>query len=443
MKQVHLGYALDNYGTHPSGWSLHRTDVATQIEHFQRSAKIAESAKLDILFRADALGAHTDNVEAWSRNPYHMNSIEPLMFFSALSQVTSKIGLAGTISTSYSEPYNIARQLASLDHVSHGRAGWNVVTSYSSETAKNFGEAKILSHEERYSRAKEYIDVLHALWDTYEDDAFVLDPKTGYYFDPGKFHPVTYTGRHIKVEGALNIARPPQGYPVLIQAGSSGPGKKFAADTADVVISLSRDKRTAQGFYKDMRDRVSAAGRDPAGVKILPFLTVVVGDTKAEAEAYYSDLENRVSNVVKLQQLKTDLGVDLTGLPLDHPVPLELLPTKSEYIQDIFQAAADLVRTGKPLGEILRLYRVASHGAPLCGSPAEIADRIEEWVSEEACDGFVIRAPSEPRGLETFASKVIPELQARGSFRREYEGNTLRDHLGLPRPQNPHARRRD
>ncbi|MDH2348980.1 NtaA/DmoA family FMN-dependent monooxygenase [Bradyrhizobium sp. SSUT77] len=440
MKQIHLGYALYNYGTHPAGWTPHSRDIATKIEHFQHYAKIAEASKFDMVFRADALFAHTDHLEAWSRNPYHMNSIEPLTLFSALSQVTSKIGLAGTISTSYSEPYNVARQLASLDHLSHGRAAWNVVTSASSDAAKNFGQSKIPSHEARYGRAREYIEAIHALWDTYEEDAFVLDPSSGYYFDPQKFHPVSYAGKYVSVDGALNIARPPQGYPVLIQAGSSGPGKQFAAEFAEVIFSLNRDKHTAQAFYKDMRDRVSAAGRDPAGLKILPSLTVVVGETKAEAESYYASLEARVPNIVKLEQLTQDLGVDVTRLPLDRPVPLELLPRNTEYIQSVFQTATELVRTGKPLREILQFYRLSGWGTPLCGSAIEISDWIEEWVADEACDGFMIIGPSEPHGLETFSASVIPELQRRGSFRREYEGNTLRDHLRLPRPKSRHSR---
>ncbi|WFU40010.1 NtaA/DmoA family FMN-dependent monooxygenase [Bradyrhizobium sp. CB82] len=443
MKQIHLGYALFNYGTHPAGWTSHTKDIATNIEHFKRCARIAEEAKFDMLFRADALFCHTKNIEAWSRNPYHMNSIEPLTLLAALSQVTSKIGLAGTVSTSYSEPYNIARQLASLDHVSHGRAAWNVVTSASTQAAKNFGESKIPSHEERYGRAKEYVEAVQALWDTYEDDAFVLDPSTGYHFDPKKFHPVSYSGKYIRVEGALNVARPPQGYPVLVQAGSSGPGKQFAAETAEVVFSLSRDKRAAQAFYKDMQDRVSSAGRDRSSFKVLPALVVVVGETKAEAEAYYASLEARVPNIVKLEELSLDLGVDITKLPLDRPVPLEMLPTDTNYIAGIFQAAAELVRTGKPLGEILPFYRQPSAGTPLCGSAAEISDFIEEWVADGACDGFNIISPSEPRGLETLAANVIPELQRRGSFRREYEGNTLRDHFGLPRPKSRHSKSGD
>jgi FMN-dependent oxidoreductase (nitrilotriacetate monooxygenase family) len=433
-KPIHLGYILYNAGTNPSGWTETPRGSANDIGYFTRLAQMAEAAKLDMVFRADAQYARTNNVEAWSRNPAHMNTFEPLTFFAALSQATTSIGLAGTISTTFTDPYNVARQLASLDHMSGGRAAWNVVTSFSAMAARNFGQANIPTHAERYSRAREYVDVIRALWDTYEDDAFVEDAERGYYFDPAKFHPVHFEGRWIKLDGALNIARPPQGYPVTIQAGASPPGRQLAAETADVVFASNVPKPDAQAFYMDMKARTSAAGRDPNMMKVLPALTIVVGDTEEAARAEYEALDAKVPNAVRLQQLSENLSVSLLDLPLDRPVPLEMLPAEPRGMTNAFNTAADMVRSGIMLRDMLRYYRVPSGGTVLHGTGQSIADFIESWVDDAACDGFTIITPSGGKGFERFCAEVVPELQRRGSFRKDYTGRTLRDHLGLHRP---------
>lgn len=440
-KQLHLGYAMYNTGTNPAGWMINRQDISTDIAHFAHLARLAEAAKLDMVFRADASFARLSNMEAYSRHPAFMNVFEPIVLLAALSQVTSRIGLAATISTTFTEPYNIARQLASLDHMSHGRIAWNVVTSFSAQAARNYGHDDVPTHEQRYSRAQEYLDVIRALWDTYEDDAILHDTKTGRYFEPKKFHPVNFDGQYIKVHGALNISRPPQGYPVTIQAGASDEGRQFAAEIAEVIFASSVEKTKAQAFYAEMKGRAAAAGRGEDALKILPAITIMVGDSKAEAEARVTALDDMVPVEVKLQLLSEHLGVKLNDLPLDQPVPLEMIPEKHRGITHYFSGVASMIRDRMPLREMLRFYRQVSGGTVLCGSPGEVADHLESWVSDSACDGFVVIVPSAPSGFEEFCARVVPELQRRGSFRKEYSGTTLREHLGLPRPANQHLGR--
>ncbi len=439
-KQMHLGYAMYNTGTHPVGWTESAADIATDIRYFTHVARLAEAAKFDMVFRADVPFARLSNIEAWSRNPFHMNILEPLMLFSALSQVTTHIGLAATLSTSYTEPYNVARQLAALDHVSGGRAACNLVTSFSSQASRNFGIDEIPSHAERYARAREYVRVLKLLWDTYEDDAIVLDRAAGRYFDPQKFHPVDFDGEYIRVHGALNVARPPQGYPVLIQAGASPDGRAFAAEIAEVIFSGSSSLPEAKAFYADMKERVAACGRDPSQLKILPAVTVILGDSGAAAQAAFEALDSRAPHEVKLQYLADDLGVKLAGLPLDQPVPIKLLPQQTKLITAHFERVAAMVRERMPLRDMLRQYRRAV-GDVVCGTASEVADRMDTWVAEAACDGFNLIVPVAPSGFEQFCAEVVPELQRRGSFRTEYTGSTLREHFGLVRPANSHMGR--
>ncbi len=441
-KAIHLAYAMYNHGTHPMGWTQAPKGVATDMATFTRAARIAEVAKLDMILRADNLYARMDNIEAWARNPLHMNSFEPLTLLAAVSQATTHIGLAATVSTTYTEPYNVARQLAALDHISGGRAAWNVVTSYSSEAARNFGQKSLPVHDERYGRAREHVEATKALWDTYEDDAFVHDTGSGYYFDPKKFHPVSFEGKYLSVNGALNIARPPQGYPVIMQAGGSPQGRQLAAETAELIFTDSRPREQAQAFYADIQKRVVAAGRDPGLVKILPGLTVVVGDTAEEARRKYAALEEQVPDVVKIQSLSEGLGTSLMGLPLDQPVPEELIPPATRGGAGGYQFVRELIESRITLREMLPNYRkVVGAGTPLCDTADKVADFMEEAVNEDACDGFVILVPSAPSAFELFCSTVVPELQRRNSFRREYSGRTLRDHFGLPRPPNQHVGR--
>ncbi len=438
-KPIHLAYAIYNHGTHPMGWTQAHRGIATDIGYFTRLAQTAEAAKFDMLLRADNLYTRTNTLEAWCRNPLHMNGFEPLTLLAALSQVTSRIGMVATVSTTYSEPYNIARALASLDHMSGGRAAWNIVTSYSVQAAQNFGHELHPGHDSRYGRASEFVEAVQHLWDTYDDDAVVHDPDSGLYIDPERFHITDFAGKVIKVRGGLNICRPPQGYPVAVQAGSSPQGRAFAARVAEVIFTNNNPKPKALEFYADMKARTAAAGRDPDHLKILPGLTVLVGDTEADAQAEYADLEAKVPDIVKIQQLSEDLGASLHGLPKDQPVPLELIPDSFVNGAHTHAFVAGMIRERQTLAEMMSQYRRAQAGLPLCTTAAKVADLIEERVEEDCADGFTILVPNAPKAFERFCRTVVPELQRRGSFRREYEGTTLREHLGLPRPASRYA----
>lgn len=439
-KPIHLAYAMYNHGTHPMGWLPAPKGVATDIAIFQRTAMVAEAAKLDMIMRADNLYTRMDNIDVWARNPWHMNTFDPLTLLAALSQVTTRIGLGITISTTYSEPYNVARQLATLDHISSGRVSWNVVTSYSSEAARNFGHKSLPVHDERYGRAREYVRLVKALWDTYEDEAFIHDPDLGYYFDPKKFHPVSFEGKYLSVHGGLNVARPPQGYPVIMQAGGSPQGRQLAAETAELIFADNRPKDAAKAFYTDIKQRASAAGRDPNHLKVLPSLTVMIGDTSEEAQAKYAALEAQVPDVVKLQAMEERLGASLQNLPLDQPVPEEIIPPAIPGVEAGFKLMREMIQSRMTLREMTKHYRkVTVSGTPVCDTPAKVADIIEDLVSDNACDGFVILVPTAPAEFELFCSTVVPELQRRGAFRKEYSGKTLRDHFNLPRPKSQHV----
>jgi len=431
---MHLGYAMYNTGNHPTSWRQAELRAATTVGHFHRLAAIAEAAKLDMLFRADVPFARMSNVSAWSRHPQHMDVLEPLTLFAALSQVTTHIGLAGTVTTTYSEPYNVARQLASLDHLSHGRSAWNVVTSAKPEAAHAFGEEALPPHRERYRRAREYLEVCKKLWDSYEDDAVVQDPVSNRYFDPAKFHPIDYRGEYVKVRGALNLSRMPQGYPVIIQAGQSEDGKDFAAEVAEVIFASGSNLDKARDFDREMRQRLVAKGRAADSLRILPGLNVMVGDSREDAQARLAALDAQVHEEVHLQVLSEDFGVELGGLPMDEPVPRSMIPAGTDRIAGFFSRIVAMIDEGLTLREMAQRYRRG--GNTLCGSPAEIADHMEEWLAAEACDGFILTFPTAPDALQRFCTEVVPELQRRGLFRTEYEGTTLRDHLGLKRPPN-------
>lgn len=435
---MHLGYAMYNTGNHPASWRQAELRAATSIEHFRGLAAIAEAAKLDMLFRADVPFARMSNVNAWSRHPQHMDVMEPLTLFAALSQATTHIGLAATVTTTYSEPYNIARQLAALDHLSHGRCAWNVVTSAKPEAAHAFGAEALPPHQDRYRRAREYLEVIKQLWDSYEDDAVVQDPVSNRYFDPEKFHPIDYRGEHLKVRGALNLSRMPQGYPVIIQAGQSEDGKDFAAEVAELIFASGSSLEKARAFDREMRQRIVAKGRTPDSLKILPGLNVMVGDTREEAQAKLAALDAQVHEEVHLQVLSEDFGVELGGLPMDEPIPRSMIPAGTDRIAGFFHRILALIDEGLTLREMTRRYRRGT--STLCGSPTEIADHMEEWVTAEACDGFILTFPTAPDTLQQFCSRVVPELQRRGLFRKEYEGTTLREHLGLARPPNGNLR---
>lgn len=438
-RQMSLAVLVDQAtGNHPASW-LHPdtpADGSTDIDHYRRLAQLAERGKLDLFFIADTPATRTENFQAWSRFPMYMNALEPVTLLTALAGATSAIGLGGTVSTSFSEPYNVARQFASLDHISRGRAAWNVVTSANDYAARNFGHAKLAPHAERYARAGEFVDVVKQLWNSWDDDAFVRDRRSGRYFDPERMHVVHHAGKFFKVDGALNIARPPQGHPVISQAGASDTGRELAARTAEVVFASAAAPEPAKAAYDDLKGRMARHGREPGELKILAGMPVVLGRTRAEAEARFKGLQELLHPDVGLFRLSMDLEVDLTGLPLDEPIPEHRLPKTSNFHKAFFDGIMRTIREERPT--LRQLYLGYERGRKtIKGTATDVADTMEHWFRMGACDGFMLQFHTLPGSLEAFVDGVVPELQRRGLFRREYAGPTLRDHLGLRRPPNP------
>ncbi|EJN02700.1 LLM class flavin-dependent oxidoreductase [Herbaspirillum sp. YR522] len=439
-KQIHLGLLAHPTGAHPASWlkSDAPRDAATNIGYWRQMASTAERGLFDLFFLADTPAARTEQLNIHCRNPEYMNRFEPLTLLSALAGSTQHIGLGATASTSFYEPYNIARLFASLDHLCAGRAGWNVVTSANDYAARNYGLDKLPPHDDRYVRAREFYKVVESLWDTWEDDAFVLDKARCINFDPEKFHITDHDGKYFKVYGGLNIRRTPQGRPVIIQAGSSEVGKQFAAETAEVVFASDPTLAQGQKFYKDLKGRLSQFGRSEDALKILAGLSVVVGESQAEAQDKYQELQRMMHPDVGRMRLGADLEADLTGLPLDEPVPVEMIPARANFHQAYFNQIAGMIREQKLT--LRQLYSSYERGkVTVCGTPAQITDHMMEWIESGAADGFMLSCHLLPDDIDDFVDKVVPELQRRGVYRDRYTGTTLREHLGLERPLNRHA----
>ncbi|MFM9941484.1 MAG: LLM class flavin-dependent oxidoreductase [Hyphomicrobiaceae bacterium] len=445
-KQRHMSLALlvdQATGNHPASWLHPDTNAAgsTDIDHYRALAQLAEQGKFDLFFIADTPATRTENFQAWSRFPMYMNALEPVTVLTALAGATSRIGLGGTVSTSFSEPYNVARQFASLDHISAGRAAWNVVTSANDYAARNFGHAKLAPHAQRYERAGEFVDVVQKLWNSWDDDAFVRDRKRGLYFDPDRMHVVHHEGKFFKVDGALNIERPPQGHPVISQAGASDTGRELAARTAEVVFASAAAPEPAKANYDDLKGRMARYGRDPSGLKILAGMPVIVGASTAEAEARWQHLQELLHPDVGRFRLGMDLEADLSDLPLDEPIPESRLPKSANMHKAFFDGIMAMIRAENPT--LRQLYQRYERGRKtIKGTPEQVADVMEHWFRMGACDGFMMQFHNLPGGLKEFVDGVVPELQRRGLFRTDYTGPTLRDHLGLARPANPHTRAR-
>ena len=326
-------------GSHPASWLHPAADLSppTALAAYAQAARTAERGLLDLFFIADTPAARTDNLPIWSRFPLFMNVLEPVTLLTALAGVTSHIGLGGTVSTSFSEPYNVARQFASLDHLSGGRAAWNVVTSANDYAARNFGHARLAAHADRYRRAGEFVDVVRQLWDTWDDDAFQLDRASGRYFDPARQHPVAHQGEFFTVHGALNMARPPQGRPVIIEAGASDTGQELAARTAELVFSSNNTPEEARRFTEGLKGRMAKYGRDPSELKVLAGLPIVLADTDAEAAAEYARLQDLVHPDVGRFRLGMDLEADLADLPLDEPIPADRIPPQRQFPPGVFR----------------------------------------------------------------------------------------------------------
>ncbi|MGE0766228.1 MAG: LLM class flavin-dependent oxidoreductase [Hyphomicrobiaceae bacterium] len=422
-------------GNHPASWLNPETDAAASndIGHYVHVARTAEAGKFDLFFVADTPAARTENFQCWSRFPMYMNQLEPVTLLTALAGATSRIGLGGTVSTSFSEPYNVARQFASLDHISAGRAAWNVVTSANDYAARNFGHAKLAPHAERYERAGEFVDVVKKLWDTWEDDAFVRDRESGFYFDPARMHAVHHEGRFFKVDGALNLARPPQGHPVISQAGASDAGLDLAARTAEVVFASADNPESAKVAYDRLKGRMAKFGRETSHLRVLAGMPVLLGGTEAEAQAKFRRLQELLHPDVGRFRLAMDLEVDLSGLPLDEPIPESRLPKVSNFHKAFFDGIMKTIREENPT--LRQLFMRYERGRKtIVGTPQQVADTMQRWFEAGACDGFMMQFHSLPKGLAEFVEEVVPELQRRGLFRSEYEGTTLRDHLRIPRP---------
>jgi len=408
-------------------------DANFNFAHHKRFAQTLERGCFDAIFLADHLAVLNMPMAALKRSAT-VTSFEPLTLLSALSVVTQRLGLIATASTTYDEPYHIARKFASLDHLSGGRAGWNVVTTANPQAALNFGHDEHTEHGERYRRAREFFDVVTGLWDSWSDDAFIRDVEAGIYFDPEKLHVLGHQGEHLSVRGPLNIARPIQGWPVIVQAGSSDAGRQLAAETAEVVFGSQNNLRDGQHFYADVKGRMERAARARDHLKILPGAFVVVGETVAEARAKKARLDSLVHPDSGIASLSVQLGHDASGFDLDGPLP-EIPETNAS--KSARQKLVDLARRENMTVRQLAQFVGGSYGAlEMIGTPGTIADEMEEWLVTEACDGFNVMFPYLPGGLDDFVDRVVPELQRRGLFRREYEGSTLRENLGLPRPKN-------
>ena len=433
-RQLHLGAFMRPVSIHTGAWRYPGafTDANFNFAHLKRFAQKLEAGKFDAFFMADHLAVLNMPVEALKRS-HTVTSFEPFTLLSALAGATERIGLVATASTTFDAPYHIARRFASLDHISGGRAGWNIVTTSNPDAALNFGLTDHKEHGERYDRAREFYDVVTGLWDSFADDAFIRDRESGLYFDPGKMHVLDHKGPHLSVRGPLNIARPVQGWPVIVQAGASEAGRQLAAETAEAVFAAHRTLAEGQAFYADIKGRMAKAGRDPDHLKILPGVLVVVGDSVAEAREKRALLDSFVHYDSAIASLSIALGHDASGFDPDGPLP-ELPDTnasKSGRERAIALARSENL-TVRQLAQRLGGYG----GLAFVGTPATIADAMEQWLMERGSDGFNVMFPYLPEGLDDFVDKVVPELQRRGLFRTEYEGKTLRENLGLPRPEN-------
>ena len=431
---MHLNLFIQSRGHHEAAWrhpkssKLPLTDIQYSVEMTQK----AEAGLFDSVFFADVLGLWNDV----TTTPF--NWLEPITTLAALAMMTKRIGLIATASTTYTEAYNLARQFCSIDHISRGRVGWNIVTTWSPQAAGNFGGIGEVGHEERYQRAEEYMAVVKALWDSWADDAVLDDRAGGRYADPRRVRPINHAGAYFKVKGPLNLPRSPQGRPVFVQAGSSDTGKRFAARHAEAVFTAHLEKTTAQAFYDDLKALIAAEGRDPRQVLILPGFSPTIGSTEAEARRL-SDALNELSDpeIGRSRLSQRFGGTDFSYLPLDRPLAAEDFPDPktNEASRSRTEVIVGFVREHHPtLRQLLAKLAGARGHFVFEGTPEQVADLMQDWVSAGVADGFNLMPPVLPEMLDVFIAEVIPILQRRGLFRTEYEGETLRAHFGLARP---------
>ena len=414
-------------------WPGAYADANFNFGHIKKFAQRLEEAKFDSFFMADHLAVLNMPAEALRRSTTP-TSFEPFTLLSALSMATDHLGLMATGSTTYDEPYHIARRFASLDHISGGRAGWNIVTTSNPDASKNFGKEDHLEHSERYRRAREFYDVVTGLWDSWAEDAFVRDQEAGFFMDPNKMHRLNHEGDFFKIAGPLNIARPVQGWPVIVQAGGSDAGRQLAAETAEAVFAAQSNLEAGQSFYADVKGRMEKFGRTPDHLKIMPGCMIIVGDTVEEAMAKRAKLDSLVHEESAIASLSITLGVDASKFDPDGPLPDDM-PESNATKSGRDRAVLLAEREGLSVRQLAQRLGGYS-GLAMVGTPETIADEMEEWLETSGSDGFTIMFPYLPQGLDDVVDRVIPEIQRRGLYRTEYEGATLRENLGLPRPEN-------
>ncbi|CAN5659388.1 LLM class flavin-dependent oxidoreductase [soil metagenome] len=434
-RRLHLNVNILHSGFLPSAWRPATSDPRAfiDVQHYIRVAQIAEAGKLDAVFLADNAAI----VEQIHFRP--ITALEPTVLLASVAAATRHIGLIGTASTSYNEPYNIARRFATLDHVSGGRAGWNVVTTADLPSARNFGRDAVPDHAQRYARADEFTRIVKALWNSWEDDALIGDQAAGRFIDPAKVRPIAHQGDFFSVHGPLNLPRTPQGHPVLVQAGASGDGRALAARHAEAVFSASHTLEDSLAYARDLKQRAEALGRGPEALRVLPGLTTLIGATEADARRRRDELVDLIPWDYSLTRIAGTLGLSPDRLKLDERLPDDIpLPNGGNGNHTFFNATIALARS-RDLTVRALIRELAGGGGHrvIVGTPEQVADDIELWFRAGAADGFNLMPDVLSDGLSAFVDGVVPILQRRGIFRTEYEGSTLRDHLGLARPEHP------
>lgn len=442
-KKMRLGLSMRGVGYHQAAWR--HPDVpkngASQIEHYHNVVKIAERAKIDMVFFADGAGVRARDTPKGSleRLGYYITDIEPTVLLSSLATVTKNIGLIATASCAYNEPYNLARRYAGLDLISHGRAGWNAVASWSDEEAKNFGLDQARDYSERYARAEEMVRVVTGLWDSWEEDAFPLDKEGGRFFDETKMHRLNHEGKYYKVRGPLNARPSEQGRPLMVQAGNSPAGRDIGAQYAEVIYTAPFTQADAREFRDDIRNRMANFGRGPEALRVMPGLRTYIGRSREEAQEKFEQLQSLIDPLVGLSFLADTFG-DLSGLPYDEPIPENIEARKADGLSGHAERLLKSAREKKMTIRDLWQQQAGQGSTNYIGTAADIADVMEDWFHKDLCDGFNLTVPALPIGAADVADLLVPELQRRGLFRTEYEGRTLRENLGLPAHVNRHSR---
>lgn len=437
VRQMSIGMNILGLGGHGSAWRVGEVspNAYIDVEYYQNIARISERGTLDAIFLADGPALAGDVAKAPA------GRLEPTVLLTAVALATKYIGVIATASTTYNQPFNLARRIASVDHISGGRAAWNAVTNAGDAAAQNFGLPGAPLHVDRYDRAGEFLDVVIKLWDSWEDDAIIGDTRNGRFADPAKVHPIDYAGRHFAVKGPLNLPRSPQGRPVIVQAGSSEGGKSVGSRYADAIFTTQTSLADGQAFYAEMKKRARQWGRDPDTIKIMPGLSTVIGSTEEEANRRCNELDAYEGEQGLASQVAQRIGIPVKELDLDAELPWHRLGDVRDYEKGshgFYEAQLNLAKrerlTVRQLGR-----RIRSGHRLMVATPEQIADSLEEWFLSGAADGFNIMPDMFPSGAEIFVDHVVPELRKRGIFRHEYTGTTLRDHLGLPRPESQFA----